>query len=167
MVTGSGLYAASSIKFNGVSGPLDFVGEAQIQTHVPSGATTGTVSVTTPGGTGTSTAIFTVSTSPPTITSTYPVEAAPTVGVSIQGTHFSGATSLKFNGTPATMWSVNSDTIIGAIIPAGATTGPITVTTPAGTGTSAINFIVAGGAGGDSLPPPPPAAASSGMVAAS
>jgi hypothetical protein len=63
--------------------------------------------------------------------------------VTITGTNLTGATSVKFNGVSATITS-NTATQIVTKVPTGATTGPITVTTPSGTATSATNFTVTG-----------------------
>jgi uncharacterized repeat protein (TIGR03803 family) len=52
-----------------------------------------------------------------------------------------GATSVKFNGTSAT-FKVPGSEFITTTVPAGATTGPISVTTPGGTVKSKQNFIV-------------------------
>jgi len=60
----------------------------------------------------------------------------------ILGTGLTGATAVTFNGTPATTFTVVSDTYMTAAVPAGATTGPIQVTTPSGTLTSNVNFNV-------------------------
>ena len=59
--------------------------------------------------------------------------------VTITGASLAGATAVRFNGTPA---SISSDTTteIKATVPIGATSGKITVTTPAGTATSASSF---------------------------
>jgi uncharacterized protein (TIGR03437 family) len=54
-----------------------------------------------------------------------------------------GATSVTFNGTPAT-FQVISSAAIKTTVPSGATTGPVTVTTPSQTLTSNINFQVEG-----------------------
>jgi hypothetical protein len=62
--------------------------------------------------------------------------------VKIIGTGFTGATSVKFNGTNAASFAVKSDTQVNAFVAAGSTTGPISVTAPGGTGTSAQNFKV-------------------------
>jgi hypothetical protein len=69
------------------------------------------------------------------------IPAAGAVGISviITGNNFSGATAVKFNGTGAS-FTVDSPSQITAVVPAGATTGPITVTTPGGTAASATNF---------------------------
>src|SRR5207237_4580545 len=51
------------------------------------------------------------------------------------------ASAVQFNGANAS-FTVNSATTIQATAPAGATTGPISVTTPGGTATSASAFTV-------------------------
>ncbi len=48
---------------------------------------------------------------------------------------------VSVNGTPAS-FTVKSDTLIEATVPAGATTGYVTVTTPSGTLTSNKPFVV-------------------------
>jgi hypothetical protein len=62
--------------------------------------------------------------------------------VVITGTSLSGATSVKFHNTSATVFTVNSSTQITATVPAGATDGRIKVVTPAGTAQSQGNFNV-------------------------
>src|SRR6478609_3688200 len=74
---------------------------------------------------------------------------APTFGpagtsVTITGTAFTGATAVSFNGAAAGFTEGPPGTIT-TTVPAGATTGPITVTTLDGTATSAGNFTVTPG----------------------
>jgi len=71
------------------------------------------------------------------------VQAAARVGqtAEILGQGFTGATSVSFNGIPAT-FTVRRDTFLVATVPAGATTGYVTVTTPSGTLTSNVQFHV-------------------------
>jgi uncharacterized repeat protein (TIGR03803 family) len=59
----------------------------------------------------------------------------------ILGQGFTGTTAVSLNGTPA-QFTVKSDTFIEATVPAGATTGYVTVTTPSGTLTSNVPFHV-------------------------
>src|SRR5436309_3911105 len=78
---------------------------------------------------------------PPTITGFTPASGPVRTGVTISGTNFTGATAVNFNGLSAS-FTVNSATSIQATAPAGATSGPIGVTTPSGTATSASAFTV-------------------------
>ena len=61
--------------------------------------------------------------------------------VKILGNNLAGATSVTFNGTPAT-FTVSSSTFITATVPAGATTGTVQVVTPARTLSSSVPFRV-------------------------
>src|SRR5579863_6787762 len=63
-------------------------------------------------------------------------------GVQILGTGLTGATAVTSNGIPATTFNVASDTFMEAIVPPGATTGPVQVTTPGGTSTSNVNLQI-------------------------
>ncbi|MBK8726446.1 MAG: hypothetical protein IPL96_10515 [Holophagaceae bacterium] len=77
----------------------------------------------------------------PTLTSFTPTSAFANTIVTLTGTNFTGVTSVKYNGTAAT-FNFLSATSIQSTVPVGATTGPITVTTPGGTATSATNFTM-------------------------
>ena len=74
------------------------------------------------------------------------VEALPSSGnigtpVKILGNHLPGATSVTFNGTPAT-FTIVSPSLITTTVPAGATTGTVQVVTPGGTLSSNVPFRV-------------------------
>jgi hypothetical protein len=86
-------------------------------------------------------ATYTLPTNAPTITSFTPTNGAVGATITLTGTNFVGATSMKFNGVSAS-YVVNSNTQITATVPAGATTGTVSVTTPAGTATSSASFTV-------------------------
>jgi len=88
----------------------------------------------------------------PVISSFTPASGPAGTTVTINGSAFTGATAVRFNGTAAN-FTVNSDGEITATVPAGATSGPIAVATPAGSGTSAGSFTVT--AGGTSPPSAP------------
>jgi DNA/RNA endonuclease G (NUC1) len=143
VITGSAFTGATAVKFNGTAATSFTVNsDTQITATVPTGATTGPISVTTSAGTGTSSTNFTVTAPAPSITSFSPTSGPVGTNVVITGSAFTGATAVKFNGTAATSFTVNSDTQITATVPTGATTGPISVTTSAGTGTSSTSFTV-------------------------
>ncbi|MBX7223366.1 MAG: immunoglobulin domain-containing protein [Blastocatellia bacterium] len=61
--------------------------------------------------------------------------------VTLTGYNFSTVTSVSINGKPAS-FTVNSNTQITFIVPIGASTGPITVTSPSGTTSSGTSFTV-------------------------
>lgn len=79
----------------------------------------------------------------PTVTNFTPNNACVNSGtiITINGTNFTGATNVTFNGTAAT-FTIISNTQITAVLPNGANTGNISVTTPNGTANSTTNFIV-------------------------
>jgi hypothetical protein len=79
----------------------------------------------------------------PTITSFTPTTGASGTIVTITGTNFTGATSVRF-GTLATTFTVVSSTTITAAVPPNAVTSGIVVTTSAGSVTSSSPFTIAG-----------------------
>jgi hypothetical protein len=93
---------------------------------------------------------------PPTVTSLTPGSGATGGGtsVTISGTDFEGASAVKFGATAAQSFTVNSESSITAVAPAGASGAgaPISVTTAAGTATSSQAFTYAD-------PPAPPVVA--------
>jgi uncharacterized repeat protein (TIGR03803 family) len=60
----------------------------------------------------------------------------------ILGQGLTGTTSVTFNGIAATSFTVVNDTYMTAVVPSGATTGKVVVTTPGGTLTSNVSFRV-------------------------
>ena len=138
-ITGTDFLGATAVTFNGSAASFTVNTATQITATVPSGATTGTISVTTAGGTGTSAASFTVP--GPIINSFTPAGGPVGTSVTITGTDFSGVTSLAFNGTAAS-FTVNTSTQITATVPSGATPGPISVTGLTGSGASTTDFVV-------------------------
>lgn len=143
-VLGSNFGNASEVAFNGVaSSNFNVVSSSEIRAEVPGGAATGKIRVTTPGGTAASSADFTVTSSsqPPSITSFTPTGGPPGTSVTISGSNFSGATEVSFNGAAAS-FTVASSSEIRAAVPAGASDGPISVTTPGGVAASSTNFDV-------------------------
>jgi hypothetical protein len=139
-VSGANLATASTVSFNGTSAVFQVISDSQITATVPAGATSGPIAVATPLGTATSATSFQVG-SAPSLTGFTPASGPAGTQVSIAGTGLGGASAVAFNGTAAT-FTVQSDSQITASVPAGATTGPISVATPLGTGTSLEPFTV-------------------------
>ena len=77
----------------------------------------------------------------PTVSGFSPASGSPGTSVTVTGTGFTGASSVTFNGSAST-FTVVSDTQITATVPSGATSGPIAVTTSAGSASSASSFTV-------------------------
>ncbi len=81
----------------------------------------------------------------PYISSFTPTSGPIGTEVTINGANLTGATSVKFNGVAAASFIVDSANRIRATVPAGATSGAISITTPVGTAVSPGSFLVTGG----------------------
>jgi hypothetical protein len=101
------------------------------------------VTVTTPGGTAIGNSLFTYVPAAPTVISVSPNNGSTEGGttVAITGTNLTGATAVRFGGTPAASFTVVNRTTITARTPAH-TAGSVNVqvVTPAGTGTGVSVF---------------------------
>jgi subtilase family serine protease len=144
VISGTNFTGVTAVKFHGTSATTYTVNSSvQITATVPSGATSGTISVSNGSGTGTSSSSFTVTTgggSAPTITSFSPTFGFTGTKVTINGTGFTGTTSVKLGSTSAS-FTVNSATRITATVPSMLRGNyKWQVTTPNGTATSAGNF---------------------------
>lgn len=144
VIQGANLTGATSVTFNNVAASFTVNSAAQITATVPGGATTGPIRVTTALGTGTSANDFVVIPAP-VISGFTPTSGVADFNVNISGSNLTGATNVTFNNVVA-RFTVNSASQITAKTPIGITTGPVRVTTPGGTGVSALSFTV--------LPPP-------------
>ncbi len=151
-LTGTGFAdssVATGVAFNGTAASFSVDSNTQITATVPVGATTGPVSVTDTEGTGATALDFVVTPSPtPTVLLFDPSSGPAGTTVTITGTGYTGSSSVTFHGASAS-FAVNLDSEIVATVPKSATSGPISVTTPGGTGTSLTDYTV--------LPPTPPA----------
>ena len=134
---------SNTVKFNGTEAVVASSTTTELRVKVPSGATTGKITVETNGETATSATDFTV-VFPATITSFTPNQGAIRSQVTIKGTNFSATAAdntVKFNGKTATVTSAK-DTELQVTVPVGATTGKITVEVNGGTATSSTDFTV-------------------------
>ncbi|WP_289035483.1 T9SS type B sorting domain-containing protein [uncultured Flavobacterium sp.] len=148
-----------SMSINGITvgnGTIDATGSAIGTTNVanPVSGLTGTVTVviSLSGSTGNGTlrlddftlnGSVTSNCAAPGITSFTPASGPQNTLVTINGSGFttgSGTSSVKFNGIPATSFTVVSNTVIKAYVPAGNASGPISITTNGCEGFSTTNF---------------------------
>lgn len=141
-ITGTNFLNATEVRFGTTTAPsYTVVSATSITVTVPAGATSGRLRIVTAGGTGVSATSFTI-VGAPTITSFTPATSAVGGTITIRGTGFVNVSSVQFNGVSAATFTVNSRQRITATVPAGATTGAISVTTPSGTATSATNLTI-------------------------
>src|SRR6266487_5840471 len=132
------------VKFNGANSKSNIVtADTQIFAYVPNNATTGPLTVINSFGAGTNTEEFTVIGNLPVITDFSPNSGARGTPVTVNGKNFIGPVTVKFNGAvDPTTTNASAPTQIHAAVPSNATTGPITVTTSAGTSTNLNIFYV-------------------------
>lgn len=149
-ITGTNLDHILSIQFNGIEAEFTTMHGIILPTaRVPKDATTGPITITTEAGSFTTAKPFTVTVvGLPVVTAFSPTSGKPGTVVHFSGTDLGGITGLAFNGTPALFadGGVNGNPAVIGIVPDGATSGPITYTTKAGSFTTTEIFTV---------PPPP------------
>lgn len=130
----------TNVSFNGAKAPNYYVvSDTYMWAVVPTNATSGRITVSSYSGSSTSAQIFYL---PPILTSFTPAEGKVGTTVQISGTNFTGALSVRFNGVPATSFTVNSDRLITTQAPTNVSTGLILVTTPGGPVESTNKFKV-------------------------
>jgi hypothetical protein len=148
-ITGTNFTSATAVKF----GPNNATGvtvnsATSISAVSPAGTGVVDVTVTTPAAVSAASSADHFSYLP-TVTGVSPVTGPQGGGtpVKITGTNLGGATTVKFGPNNATGVTVNSETSITAISPAGLGAVDVTVTTPGGTSaTSSADRFTYGGA---------------------
>ncbi len=138
-IEGAGFTDAMEVKFDLSSAIFTVVSDQRLVATVPLDATSGPVSVTDfTGATAVTFGHFLVA---PRITEFSPTSASPGAVVTIEGFNLEGATAILINGTN-TNFRVNSPTQAQAVVPVGATSGPISITTPVGVARTRGSFTV-------------------------
>lgn len=121
---------------------VQIVAATQLRATVPVGATNGPIRVTSPSGTNVTSSNLTVFVLAPVINDFTPANGLPgSTVVTLNGANFLGATNVSFGGVMAG-FNVTADSQITATVPATATTGPISVSTPGGSVTSSVPFYL-------------------------
>jgi RHS repeat-associated protein len=137
--------ATDTVSFNGVAAVVGAPSTySTIYATVPAAATTGPITVVVNGLSATSSTNFVVTTPPPTVTGFSPASGPVGTSVTVNGTNFSATPSaniVTFNGTAATVTTATTTSLV-ALVPSGATTGPISVTVNGQSATSSSSFVV-------------------------
>ncbi|MGZ3929177.1 MAG: IPT/TIG domain-containing protein [Mucilaginibacter sp.] len=138
--------ANNTVKFNGTAAVVTAGTTTSLSVTAPAGGSTGAITVTTIGGTATG-PVFTYLQAP-TITGINPASAAAGTSVTIAGTNFDATVAndvVKFNGTVAIVTSATTTQLV-VTVPAGGTSGDVTVTTSGGTSnTFAFTYLTSTG----------------------
>jgi hypothetical protein len=141
-INGSALGGVTQVKIGNLSASFTVVSSSKLEAIVPNGAKAGKVAISAPGGSFTTKAKFTPTLS---VTGTGPKQGAPGKSIAVKGIGFAPGASVQFNGVPAQSVSFVSAKKLTAVVPAGASTGPVTVTNsspPLGTVSSPAAFTV-------------------------
>jgi hypothetical protein len=131
----------NTVKFNGTVATVTSATTIKIIATVPSGATTGRITVTVSGVTATSSTDFTVK---PQVTGFTPGSGPVGTPITVQGEGFSPTPAnnvVTLHGTTATVTSASA-TALAIAVPAGATTGTIKVVVGSFSSTSTASFTV-------------------------
>jgi YD repeat-containing protein len=147
-ISGTGFSTTASlntITFNGVAATVTTATASQIIAAVPSGAATGPIAITSPSGTATSSTSFTVTQAQtPVISGFSPASGQAGTSVTINGSNFATTSAnniTAFANINAVVGSATATSIV-ATVPAGATSGRISITTAEGTAFGATDFFV-------------------------
>lgn len=120
--------ANNIVKFNGTLATVTASTATSITTAIPAGATTGSITVTIGNQTATSSSPINVTS--PAIISFSPTNGTVGTSVTISGVNFSTSaanTIVKFNGTVASITGTPTATSIITTVPAGSTSGKISI----------------------------------------
>lgn len=143
VILGSNFPVDGDLRFNGVQAFYVFSSTMRIETQVPQGASTGRITLN--GVQSPFDFVVGAPSGAPTIAGFTPTAGRAGDFVSINGTNLDRVTEVRFNGVRADAPFIFSPQILQATVPQGATSGPLTVTGPSGSATSAQPFTVATG----------------------
>lgn len=141
VINGTNLLGASAVLFGSVNSTSFTVqSNSKITAQVPAGSGTGLIRVIVPGGSAFSATNFVVA---PTILSFSPNAGPPGTTVQITGVNLDASIpTVRFNGVAASTPTTITPTQLVVKVPAGTSTGPISVTTVAGSDTNGNRFFL-------------------------
>lgn len=138
-VLGQGFSNATGVKFGTGAGSFVASTDNYMTATVDAGATTGKITVLEPGGNLLTPQNYKIL---PTIANISPTTGPVGTSVVITGMSLSQTSAVTFGGVKATTFTVNSDTQVTAVVPTGAKTGKVGITTKGGHVNSAKTFTV-------------------------
>jgi hypothetical protein len=127
-ITGTGFTGITEVLIGGYYASFKVISPTQIQATVGSGAT-GDITIYGANGSGTLSGFTYINA--PSISAISPISGGAGTTVTINGSNFSNATSVKFGTMPASSFAVVSPSQITATVASGSSNG-ITVSTPGG-----------------------------------
>jgi hypothetical protein len=141
-LTGVGFNSGSAVKFDGTAASsVTPVSSTQLKATAPAGGATGRITVTNSTGVaGTVASHDYYAYGPPTVGSFTPTSGITGSMVTIKANNSVPGATVKFGTLASPRVVFVSHTELQARVPNGAVPGKISVTTPAGTGTSSTNF---------------------------
>jgi hypothetical protein len=140
-ISGSGFTGATAVTIGGTpAASVSVTSDSLITAVVAPGTGSGRVAVTTSTGMVMSDETFIILPAP-AISGFNPGQGSSGTSVTVTGSNFTGATSVKLRGIAA-VFALGSATQLSFTVPVGAATGSILVTTPGGMATSAHPFVV-------------------------
>jgi YVTN family beta-propeller protein len=137
-ISGIHLSTVSAVTIGGVDATIGVRNDNHLYIKVPQGAQSGPITLNTPQG---SVVTPTALNLDPKITTFDKTSGKRGAIVKITGFNLTSVTKVAFNGKPA-QFAVLSNAALIAVVPRGATTGPITLSTPRTSVVSSKNFIV-------------------------
>ncbi|MGW4371775.1 IPT/TIG domain-containing protein [Nocardia takedensis] len=141
VLTGTGFGGPTTVRFGSTATTFTLDSPTQITAIAP-GGTVGTVQVTVTDATGASNPLPYDYLAVPSLTGITPNQGSTAGGTTVvlTGTGLTDVTAVSFGGVAATSFTVDSDTQITAVAPAGTGIVVVTATAPGGT-SSGVSFV--------------------------
>ncbi|MEU1957957.1 IPT/TIG domain-containing protein [Nocardia sp. NPDC019304] len=140
-IAGTGFTGPLTVRFGSTATTFTIDSAIQITAIAPAGSA-GPVQVTVSDSGGTSNGATYTYLAVPALNSIAPGQGSAGTTVTLTGSGLTGATAVTFGTTPATSFTVDSDTRITAVAPAGTGIVTVTVTAPGGTSNGATFIYV-------------------------
>ena len=141
-IVGDNLSSATTVSFGGITtSEIVVLSDTSIVAKVPTGADVGELAVVTMGGATVADSPFSV-VHPPEISEFVPTIGAVGTLVKVEGANFEEGIIVRFGDTEAVEILVSTATTLEAVVPIGATTGRISVSTVGGSASADTKFTV-------------------------